>query len=48
MDRDSERRADADIPTSLEFETKIELALDMIERAVEDGVPGDVVLADSF
>jgi len=29
------------------FQTKVELALGMIERAVVDGVPGDILLADS-
>ena len=29
------------------FQTKIELAIGMIERAKENGIPGDIVLADS-
>jgi SRSO17 transposase len=37
----------ARIPFEREFKTKPELALDMIARAVEDGIPGDVVLADA-
>lgn len=45
---DAERREKARIPEEMEFKTKTRLALDMIERAVADGVPGEVVLADSF
>lgn len=41
------RRAEARIPDDVTFKTKPELALDMIRRAVEDGVPQGVVLADS-
>jgi SRSO17 transposase len=33
---------------ALVFKTKEELALDLIQRAVDDGVPGEVVLADRF
>lgn len=44
----AKRRKEARIPEELEFKTKTRLALDMIERAVADGVPGEVVLADSF
>lgn len=43
-----ERRADAHIPDEVSFKTKTQLALDMIARAVQDGVPGEVVLADAF
>jgi SRSO17 transposase len=35
------------VPADLVFRTKIELALDLITRAVEDKVPGDIVLADA-
>jgi SRSO17 transposase len=45
---DAERREKAHIPDDVEFKTKTRLALDMIERAVAEGVPGEVVLADSF
>ena len=45
---DPERRRRARIPESVTFKTKIELALDMITRAVEDKVPGKNVLADAF
>ena len=44
---DPARRAQARIPESIVFKTKIDLALDMITRAVDDGVPGDVVLGDT-
>lgn len=45
---DEVRRTEAKIPSHMVFKTKEELALEMIERAVEAGVPGDIVLADSF
>jgi SRSO17 transposase len=44
---DPARRAVARIPRDLVFKTKIELALDMIDRAAAANIPGDVVLADS-
>lgn len=40
------RRAEARIPWNLQFATKSELALEMISRAVDDGVPPGLVLAD--
>jgi SRSO17 transposase len=45
---DPERRKKAGIPDEVEFKTKHELALEMIERAARDGVPGEILLADSF
>jgi SRSO17 transposase len=45
---DPKRRKRARIPDSVVFKTKVELALDMISRAAEDGLPGEVMLADSF
>jgi SRSO17 transposase len=42
------RRAEAHIPNNVTFATKIELAIDMIERAVAAGIPGKIVLADAF
>lgn len=45
---DPERLEKAKVPNGTVFKTKIELALDMIERAARDGIPGDIVLADSF
>ncbi|HEY3593487.1 MAG TPA: IS701 family transposase [Polyangiaceae bacterium] len=42
-----ERRQEARIPDELTFKTKPELALEMITRAVADGVPKGVVLGDS-
>jgi SRSO17 transposase len=44
---DPARRAAAKIPEEMRFQTKIELALGMIETALGDGLPGETVLADS-
>jgi SRSO17 transposase len=44
---DTKRRKRARIPDSVVFKTKIELAMALIERAVEDQLPGEVVLTDS-
>jgi len=44
---DDARRHKARVPDDLVFKTKPELALDLITRAVEDNVPGDIVLVDS-
>ena len=44
---DMPRRESARIPESVVFKTKPELALDMIGRAIEDGTPGEVLLADT-
>ena len=44
---DGQRRAEAHIPDDVIFQTKTELALGMMERAVRAGLPGKVVLADS-
>ena len=41
------RREKARVPDELVFKTKPELALDLITRAVEDKVPGDIVLVDA-
>ena len=41
------RRKEARIPEQVQFKTKPQLAADMLRRAVEDGVPPGVVLADS-
>lgn len=41
------RREKARVPDDLVFKTKPELALDLITRAVEDKIPGDIVLVDS-
>ena len=41
------RRKSARIPEELAFKTKPELALDMLARAMADGIPGKIVLADS-
>lgn len=44
---DAERRREARIPDEVVFQTKIELALGMIERAKEAGLPGSIILADA-
>lgn len=44
---DAARRREARIPDDVTFKTKIELALDMIKRAKDAGIPGNIVLADS-
>jgi SRSO17 transposase len=44
---DQERRRQARIPDAVKFKTKIRLALDMIERAVANEVPGEIILADA-
>jgi len=41
------RRREARIPESIQFKTKVELALAQIDRAVEDSVPRGVILADA-
>lgn len=45
--KDPARRQEAKIPGEIEFKTKGELALDMIRRAKESGIPGNILLADS-
>jgi SRSO17 transposase len=44
---DAARREKARVPVDLVFRTKPELALDLITRAVEDKIPGDIVLVDA-
>ena len=44
---DPVRRREARIPEGVQFKTKVDLALEEIERAVADKVPGDIMLADS-
>lgn len=44
---DPERRLQTHIPDDVFFQTKVELALGMVERAVAAGLPGSIVLADS-
>lgn len=39
-------RAEAKIPDSVVFKTKIQLALEMIERAALAEIPGEIILAD--
>jgi SRSO17 transposase len=41
------RRKECKIPDDVRFKTKHELALDMITRAVDAGIPGEILLADS-
>jgi SRSO17 transposase len=43
---DAARRKEARIPDAVQFRTKPELALVMIDRALEDGIPRGVLLAD--
>lgn len=45
---DRARRKEARIPDSMVFKTKVELAIDIVRRAVQDDVPRGVVLADCF
>jgi SRSO17 transposase len=45
---DEARRAECKIPDHIVFKTKEELALDMITRAVDDRIPGDILLADAW
>lgn len=44
---DAARRKEARIPAEVEFKTKPELALEMVRRALDAGIPPGVVLADS-
>jgi SRSO17 transposase len=44
---DPARRREARIPVSVQFKTKVDLALEQIERAVANQVPGEIVLADA-
>jgi SRSO17 transposase len=44
---DPVRRKRARIPKEIGFRTKTDLAIDMIGRAVDDGVPGELVLVDA-
>jgi SRSO17 transposase len=45
---DPERRLKAKVPEEATFKTKHELALEMIEQAARDEIPGKIILADSF
>jgi SRSO17 transposase len=44
---DAARREEARIPADIVFKTKTELAIDLVTRAVEDKVPGEIVLVDA-
>jgi SRSO17 transposase len=44
---DPVRREECKIPDDVVFKTKHELAIELMERAIKDGVPGDIALADS-
>jgi SRSO17 transposase len=44
---DPARRAEAHIPKEVKFKTKPELGIEMIRRAVADGFPTGLILADS-
>jgi SRSO17 transposase len=43
---DPERRNKAGVPEEIGFRTKLEIALDQIRQAIDDGVPQGTVLAD--
>ena len=45
--KDRQRRKKVGIPSGIGFETKVQIALKQIEKAVEDGVPAAPVLADA-
>ena len=45
--KDRVRRKRARIPDNVQFRTKTELGLQMIERACLAGIPGEIILADS-
>jgi len=44
---DRARRREARIPDEVQFKSKVDLAIEMIDRAARAGIPGDVILADS-
>lgn len=44
---DKARRKEARIPDAVEFKTKLVLALDMVDRALADGVPRGMFLVDT-
>src|SRR5216684_2072157 len=44
---DPGRRREARVPDEMTFKTKVQLALEMIERAARNGIPGSILLADS-
>jgi SRSO17 transposase len=44
---DPARRQEARIPNEIQFKTKPELALEMIKRAVSEGIPKGVILGDA-
>ena len=45
---DPARRHEARMPTDVVFKSKVELAIDMMRRARQNGIPGEIALADSF
>lgn len=45
---DAERRRKAKIPQEMVFKSKLDLALEMIERAARANIGGKIILADSF
>ena len=44
---DTARRREAHVPDEVVFQSKVELALGMIERAVQAELPGSIILADA-
>jgi len=45
---DPSRRMEARVPEEVVFKTKVELALDLVQRAVANDLPRGIVLADAF
>jgi SRSO17 transposase len=45
--KDRPRRKKAGVPSDIGFETKVQIALKQIEKAVEEGIPAAPVLADA-
>ncbi|WP_437527409.1 transposase [Sorangium sp. So ce726] len=46
--KDPTRRREARIPASVQYKSKVDLALGMIDCAVREEIPGDIVLADAL
>lgn len=46
--KDRARRKKAKIPKEMKFKTKTEIAIEMLQRAIDDDIPRGVLLADAF
>ncbi|MDA8168561.1 MAG: IS701 family transposase [Nitrospiraceae bacterium] len=44
---DTEKRAQAEIPDSIEFQTKPEIAIELVKKALDEDIPRAIVLADA-